>query len=151
MCSRYTSDLSIWYSLCRFLGGVTAGLGLNEVLIKEAEEEASIPAEIAKNAKLTNFVQYCYHKTHHLKRECNFVYDLELPQDFIPKTNDGETTDFQRIKLGKHCSLFDDPEEWKPNCYAITLDFAIRMGQIESSELTDLFEWSYLIRNKDLF
>ena len=130
---------------------MTAGLGLAEVLIKEADEEASIPPQIAKNAKLTTFVQYCYHKKHHLKRECNFVFDLEIPEHFTPKTNDGETTDFRRVKLGKNCVLFDQPDDWKPNCFAITLDFAIRMGQIESSDLSDLLEWSYLMRNKDLF
>ena len=135
----------------RVLGGMTAGLPLEEVLAKEANEEASIPADLVSAASLTTFVQYCYHMDHFIKREMNFVYDLELPSDFTPATNDGETVEFRCVRLDDQCKLFDRPEEWKPNCFAITFDFAVRHGTLPTQDLEDLCEWTYLTRNTEIF
>ena len=132
------------------LGGMTAGLPLEEVLAKEANEEASIPADLVSAASLTTFVQYCYHMDHFIKREMNFVYDLELPSDFTPATNDGETVEFRCVRLDDQCKLFDRPEEWKPNCFAITFDFAVRHGTLPTQDLEDLCEWTYLTRNTEI-
>ena len=88
---------------------------------------------------------------HFIKREMNYVFDLQLPPDFVPSTNDGETVDFKCIKLDENCALFDKPDEWKPNCFAITFDFAIRQGVFKPEAITDLLDWTYLTKNRDIF
>jgi len=137
--------------MLKYLGGVTAGLTLSEVLVKEANEEASIPSSISTNGSLTTFVQYCYHMDHFIKRELNFVFDLELPPDFTPSTNDGETVDFKCVKLDENCDIFDQPAEWKPNCFAITFDFAVRNGIYQPDAISDLLDWTYLMKNRNIF
>ena len=80
-------------------GGLTAGLSAMEVLVKEAWEEAGIPAEIARRA--------CPGGTTHILREVRegvqsetvHVYDLELPEGFQPRNQDGEVSEFLLTQL----------------------------------------------------
>ena len=61
------------------------GLSPQENVIKECKEEASIPRELAQLAVPAGAVSYCSEQAEGLKRDVLFCYDLELPQDFVPK------------------------------------------------------------------
>ena len=61
------------------------GLSPQENVIKECEEEASIPRELAQLAVPAGAVSYCSEQAEGLKRDVLFCYDLELPQDFVPE------------------------------------------------------------------
>ena len=119
-------------------------------MVKEADEEASIPKFIAETGQLISHVQYCYHNEYFVKREYNFVFDLQLPPDFTPNTNDGETVDFRQVKLGGDCEkIFQNYEEWKPNCFAISLDFAMRKKSYDTD--LNISEIENLILNNEMF
>lgn len=114
-------------------GGVTAGLTLKEVLEKEAEEEASIQEKVSKNSIFLKRARYCWHTPFYIKRECVFIYDLNLTGHPSPSPNDLETTSFKLEPLDS--KIFCEPEKWKPNCLAISLDFCKRNGQTVQSEI----------------
>ena len=61
------------------------GLSPQENVIKECQEEASIPRELAQLAVPAGAVSYCSEQAEGLKRDVLFCYDLELPQDFVPE------------------------------------------------------------------
>lgn len=61
------------------------GLGPQENVIKECEEEASIPRELAQRAVPAGAVSYSSEQSEGLKRDVLFCYDLELPLSFEPK------------------------------------------------------------------
>ena len=59
-------------------------------MIKECQEEASIPEALARKATPCGAVSCAFMMGSGLKRDVLFVYDLELPPDFQPKPQDGE-------------------------------------------------------------
>lgn len=61
-----------------------------ENIIKECGEEASIPVELARQAKCCSMVTYNEVGERGLNRDVLFNYDLILPNDFVPVPNDGE-------------------------------------------------------------
>lgn len=121
-------------------GGQPAGLSLMDNVIKECEEEAGIPEELAKRGiKPAGVISYeCYGGK--LKEEGEgvmnrvvlFCFDLMLPKDFVPSANDGEVESFftwslEEIAESMHPE-YDDPI--KPNCYPVIIDFMLREGHI---------------------
>ena len=54
-------------------------------MVKECEEEASIPRELAQRATPVGAVSYASEQAEGLKRDVLFCYDLELPNSFEPK------------------------------------------------------------------
>lgn len=56
-----------------------------ENVVKECEEEASIPPELAVHAKPVGAVSYTSLQPAGLKRDVLFCFDLELPVDFVPQ------------------------------------------------------------------
>ena len=70
-----------------------------ENVVKECQEEAGIPEELAKHAKPAGAVSYAYLEDEGLKQDVLFVYDLLLPEDFVPQPNDGEVR-VEHLSLG---------------------------------------------------
>ena len=72
-----------------------------------------------------------------------FVFDIELPQDFVPKNNDGEAEEFILVPASEVVEKICDPQ-MKMTSVPVTLDFLIRKGVInhESGDLTLLFHLS---------
>ncbi len=60
------------------------GLSPGANVTKECGEEASIPEELARNAKPVGAVSYEEMQESGLKRDVLFCYDLQLPADFVP-------------------------------------------------------------------
>lgn len=56
-----------------------------ENVVKECEEEASIPPELAARAKPVGAVSYTSLQPAGLKRDVLFCFDLKLPVDFVPQ------------------------------------------------------------------
>lgn len=70
--------------------GQPFGIGLMENVIKECEEEAGIPLSLAKKARPAGCISYATIEENGVKQDVLFVYDLLLPEDFLPQPNDGE-------------------------------------------------------------
>ena len=66
------------------------GISCEENVVKECAEEASIPRQLACNAKCAGLVSYVALSDQGLKPDVLFCYDLQLPEDFVPVPQDGE-------------------------------------------------------------
>lgn len=80
-------------------GGLSAGLSAEQVLIKEAWEEAGIPAETARRARPGGTAHILRAVPEGVQSEAVHVYDLELPEGFQPRNQDGEVSEFLLVEL----------------------------------------------------
>ncbi|KAL3853172.1 hypothetical protein ACJMK2_016737 [Sinanodonta woodiana] len=108
-------------------GGLSSGLGIMECAIKECQEEASVEDRYLRNLKSVGCISYCYEDSRGVHPECQFVFDLELSEDFEPNNTDGEVGSFSlhTIEEVKTLIVLD---EFKPNCALVILDFLMRHG-----------------------
>ncbi|KAI0846746.1 NUDIX hydrolase domain-like protein [Daldinia vernicosa] len=114
-------------------GGLMTGEDPFECIIREADEEADLPETLMRErAKFAGMVTYIYitderagGEAGQIYPETQWVYDIELPTDFVPTPKDGEVADFylwtveevqEKLAQGK----------FKPNCALILVDFFIR-------------------------
>ncbi len=75
-------------------GGVSAGFSFEEILVKEAWEEAGIPGELARQATRGGTARILREVPEGVQSEVVHVYDLALPRDFQPRNQDGEVSEF---------------------------------------------------------
>ena len=111
-------------------GGIPLGLGVRECLIKECEEEASIPAELASRAHPVGAIRYRMELQGWLRNDTIYVYDLETPAGFEPRNKDGEIARFSLMDLDKVEAILAAGEDFKFNVALVVIDFLIRHGQI---------------------
>nr|XP_046253973.1 thiamin pyrophosphokinase 2 [Scatophagus argus] len=111
-------------------GGLAAGFGIKQTLVKECQEEACIPAAIADKAHSVSTVSYTYYDEDGVFAESQFVFDLELPLDFKPSVGDREVQDFYLLPIDKVKELLAT-DDFKPNSAMVVLDFLIRHSFIE--------------------
>jgi 8-oxo-dGTP pyrophosphatase MutT (NUDIX family) len=78
-------------------GGVTAGLTQLQVLVKEAWEEAGISATLAQKATPGGTMSVLREVPEGVQSEIISIYDLELPEDFQPRNQDGEVSEFRLL------------------------------------------------------
>ena len=109
-------------------GGLPAGLSLEENVVKEAEEEASVPEELARQARPAGAVSYIMEVPDGLRRDVLFVYDLRVPADFRPASQDGEHTSFSLVSAAQALRVVEKTDEFKFNVNLVIIDFAIRHG-----------------------
>lgn len=119
-------------------GGQPHGLGLSQNVIKECMEEAGIPEKMAiSGLKAGGAVSYEDFEEHPsdlidglFQTVILFNYDLELPQDFIPKPMDGEVENFFKWTVKEILESMhpDYHDPIKPNCYLCIIDYLLRHG-----------------------
>ncbi|KAL6719242.1 hypothetical protein ACLMJK_003479 [Lecanora helva] len=116
-------------------GGLSTGEIPIECMIREAAEEASLPEELVRaNAKPCGTVSYVHVRDERaggeiglIQPECQYVYDLEVQSDVVPRPGDNEVEDFYLWTIDEvRRSLAAG--EFKPNCAAVLLDFFVRHG-----------------------
>jgi 8-oxo-dGTP pyrophosphatase MutT (NUDIX family) len=112
-------------------GGVPAGLSPAETLLKEAEEEASIPAALAAQARRAGRVSYILTLPEGLRRDVLHVFDLELPEDFTPTPNDDEVERFELWPAQRLLECVRETEEVKFNVNLVLIDLFLREGLID--------------------
>ncbi|GAB4814613.1 hypothetical protein N2152v2_001659 [Parachlorella kessleri] len=114
-------------------GGQPHGMSCLSNVVKECEEEASIRAELAQQARAVGAVNYTSRKLGGIGRDVMFVYDLELPLDFIPRPQDGEVEEFFRLPGTEVAALLvakPPHEAFKTNCNLVVIDFLVRHGYL---------------------
>jgi 8-oxo-dGTP pyrophosphatase MutT (NUDIX family) len=114
-------------------GGQPVGISLLENVIKESAEEAAIPAQLAQQAQAVGQVHYQYQGHRGLENSTLFVYDLWLPEDFVPQNNDGEVDSFQLLPLHEIARLTEHTDEFKDNCNLVNIDLLLRNNVITAS------------------
>lgn len=109
-------------------GGQPHGISAWDNMLKECEEEASIPAELAARAKPVSALSYWYHLSVGMRPDVVFNYDLKLPVDFIPHVNDDEVDSFQLLSMPEVLDCVANTQNFKFNSAVVVIDFAIRHG-----------------------
>ena len=116
-------------------GGQPYGLTLEENLLKECAEEASIPPELARQAVPTGSVRYRLDAPDGVKNDRLFTYDLALPADFEPVAHDGEVAWFQRWPVERVIEhVRREPTAFKFNVPPVLVDFFLRRGLLTPDE-----------------
>ena len=116
-------------------GGQPADLGVRENLIKEAAEEAGMPADIANQAKAAGQVSYCFADPYgRLRPDTLLVFDLELPPEFIPRNADGEVDRFELWPIARVHQAICETQTFKTNCNLVIIDFLVRHGVLAPDE-----------------
>lgn len=113
-------------------GGLATGEKPFECLIRESEEEASLPAELARKAKACGTLTYFHVRdaraggeTGLCQPECQYIYDLEMSADVIPKPGDDEAIDFRLLAVEEVQEAMATGK-FKPNCAHLLVDFFMR-------------------------
>lgn len=111
-------------------GGMCAGAPPHETIVREAWEEAGVPAEIASNAMPAGTVELLREAPEGVQSEVIFVYDLELPLDFAPRNMDAEVAEFRRVPVSDALAMFERESEMTLDASLVTLSFLMRRGYI---------------------
>jgi 8-oxo-dGTP pyrophosphatase MutT (NUDIX family) len=111
-------------------GGCPAGLSPMETLIKEAAEEAAIPATLASRARHVGEIRYAMERPEGLRRDHLHCYDLDLPEDFVPHAVDGEVESFELRTIGQVFVAVRDTDEFKFNVNLVLIDLFRRLGML---------------------
>jgi Domain of unknown function (DUF4743) len=119
-------------------GGVPAGLGPWETLIKEAGEEASIPPALASTAKPVANLHYAMERPEGLRRDWLYCYDLILPPDFTPIAADGEVESFELWPLERVVEAVRTTDYFKFNVNLVLIDLFLRYGILDGNIAADL-------------
>jgi 8-oxo-dGTP pyrophosphatase MutT (NUDIX family) len=109
-------------------GGIGNGYGAAATLVKEADEEAAIPAGLIARAVPVGAVSYRMETGLGIRDDVLFVYDLELPSEFVPKNTDGEIVDFALMPAENVIERVRTTGDFKFNVNLVILDFAVRHG-----------------------
>jgi 8-oxo-dGTP pyrophosphatase MutT (NUDIX family) len=112
-------------------GGMAWPLSPRDTLVKECQEEAGLPAELAARANAVGAIHYVMQEGLLLKPDRLDLFDLELPADFVPQVVDGEVESFQRWPAAKVIDSLCGEDPWKPNCALVVIDFLLRHGQLD--------------------
>ena len=119
-------------------GGVPAGLTPAETLIKEAAEEAAIPATLAACAVAVARIGYAMERDEGLRRDRLHCFDLMLPADFVPHPADGEVARFERWPLEQAMAAVRDGNAFKFNVNLVLIDLFLRRNLIEARQAAAL-------------
>ena len=102
-------------------------MGVRETAIKEAGEEANVPEHLAVQMKQAGSVSFVHRDNRGVLPQTEFVFDLELPETFIPGNNDGEVESFKLVPVEEMRGLISS-DQYKITSSAIALDWLIRHG-----------------------
>jgi 8-oxo-dGTP pyrophosphatase MutT (NUDIX family) len=111
-------------------GGHPYAISLEDNLVKEAKEEANIPARLAARAVPVGAVSYRLRNDEGLRNDLLFVYDLEVPDDFTPENTDGEVETFMLWPVERVIETLDRSDDFKFNVALVLVDFLIRRGLV---------------------
>jgi 8-oxo-dGTP pyrophosphatase MutT (NUDIX family) len=112
-------------------GGTPAGLSARQCLVKEAEEEASLPESLAARAREVARISYVMQVPEGTRRDVMHVYDLDVPEDITPRPNDDEVERFELWPARRVMELVRDTDRVKFNVNLALIDLFLREGLID--------------------
>ncbi len=126
-------------------GGLMTGEDPFECIIREADEEASLPDKLVRDgARSVGTVTYIYvteekyvGEDGFIYPECQWIYDLELPADLVPQPKDGEVDEFYLCDV-EQVKRDLATDKYKHNCALVTLDFFIRHSILTDDDEPEL-------------
>jgi 8-oxo-dGTP pyrophosphatase MutT (NUDIX family) len=115
-------------------GGIGNGHGIAATLLKEAEEEAGLSPALAKNAAPVGAISYRMETLLGIRDDVLFVYDLEVPADFVPTNRDGEIVRFDLMPAPAVVDRVRNTDDFKFNVNLVIIDFALRHGLLDPDD-----------------
>jgi len=115
-------------------GGIACEHGLVETLAKEAEEEAAIPHSLIARAVPVGAVSYRMETPLGVRDDVLFVYDLDVPADFVPHNTDGEIVAFTLMDADEVVARVRAGDDFKFNVNLVIADFALRHGLVTAAD-----------------
>ena len=128
-------------------GGQPAGLSLEENLLKECAEEASLTPDIVRRTRPAGIVSYLLENEEGLRNDVLFNYDLELPPDVVPANADGEIEEFYLWPIERVIEELNETANFKFNVAFVIIDFLIRRGFV-GPEDADYLELVHRLRRR---
>ncbi len=113
-------------------GGVTHGQPVRRTLVREAWEEAGLPAALVSRAVEGRIFAVCRDIPEGLQNEWIQTFDLEIPDSLVPKNQDGEVMAFAKLTIDEALELARG-DEMTVDAALVTLDFALRRGLLAAS------------------
>ncbi len=116
-------------------GGVAAGTEPRAAFLKEAWEEAGLPASIAAAAVAAATLHIHRDTADGLQWETIFVSDIVLPEAWVPANQDGEAIAHRRVSLveaARLIALDTGPDQVTPDASLVILDALVRLGTIDT-------------------
>ncbi|MDR5736772.1 MULTISPECIES: DUF4743 domain-containing protein [unclassified Caballeronia] len=91
-------------------GGIGWGMGVEPTLVKECWEEAGMPAELASTATPGGVFHVLQTIPEGTQAEQLFVYDVVLPEDFVPRNQDGEVGEHRLARIDEVARWIEEGE-----------------------------------------
>ncbi|WWC85544.1 uncharacterized protein L201_000408 [Kwoniella dendrophila CBS 6074] len=133
-------------------GGITAGSNPIETMVKECDEEASLPEDfVRRRIKNCGVCTYFYITDDgFLQPEVEYIYDLPLPSsdssEYIkPKPHDDEVESFALLTIPEVIEALHSGD-MKPNCGLIYVDFLVRHGLITPENEPNFLEITWRMK-----
>ena len=128
-------------------GGLSTGEKPFACLVREAAEEASFSEQLVRsNAKPCGTVSYFHIRDAKaggeaglLQPECQYVFDMEIGAEVVPKPGDNEVEDFCLWTVHEVERALAEGQ-FKPNCAMVLLDFFVRRGILTAENEEDYTE-----------
>ncbi|KAK4624518.1 hypothetical protein CLAFUW4_05686 [Fulvia fulva] len=136
-------------------GGVKAGVAPFQIIVEEADEEASLPEELVRRLAVSRGVISHMATTGKgfpgeqglAVPDYVYVYDMALPSDIEPRPHDDEVTAFYPMSVNEVKTALLN-EEFKPDSGAVLIDFLIRHGIITAEDERDFVEISMRLHRR---
>jgi 8-oxo-dGTP pyrophosphatase MutT (NUDIX family) len=111
-------------------GGIASGASAEATLVKEAWEEAGIQPPLAARAAATSVLHVRREVPDGLHAEILYVYDLMLPDAFVPANQDGEVQGFRLLELEAVRTELESAAPYTADAALVALDCLARLGCI---------------------
>jgi len=120
-------------------GGLASGFTVAETVLKEAWEEAGIPAHLAAQARAEGTMQIVREVPEGLHAEVIYLHDLFLPPQFAPCNQDGEVSELRLMSLQEVMSAIEGDARFTADAALVAIDCLVRHGVLDQ-------KWSAAIR-----
>lgn len=111
-------------------GAQPADLSVQAIMMKECYEEANIPLQLLRQARPVGMIGYRTNRGQQLLRHVVINYDLDLPESFEPKNNDGKIANFYLWPIETVVKTVVTTRDFKLNTNLSIIDFLIRYGYL---------------------
>jgi len=119
-------------------GGIAAGEAPDATLHREAWEEAGVPPALARSARRVGALHVERCGPDGFQRETIVAYDLALPAQFVPASQDGEAVEHRRVDRAEALRLIaqdQGPDVVTIDASLVVLDWLARQGAVPPGTL----------------
>ena len=137
-------------------GSLRSGERAIDCIVREAAEEGAIPEEYTRgHVKACGTLSYQMDRTDDGREGCQhqvqYLYEMELPEDIVPRPNDGEVEEFMLMSLDEAIAALRKGE-FKLNCGMTWMSYLVRHGIVNAENEKNLVEiCARMNRKHDLF